>query len=111
MENILFRVGLVQFLVLLFGLLGIAEILYSGVVESILLFEVLLLCFIDIAGSGDLIDGHLADHRSEISGAFKRLLFFKIVHLFDGACVQGGVVVLLVKGLLNVGAGRRDEGR
>ena len=61
------------------------------------------------SGAGDLVDGHLADHGAEIGGAFEGLLFFEVVHLFDGAGVEGGVVVLFVEGLFYERAGAGDR--
>ena len=66
-EDVLFGVGLVEIFLFLFllGFLEIVEVFESGVEEGVLFFEVVLyLFFVDVAGAGDLVDGHLADHGS-----------------------------------------------
>jgi hypothetical protein len=111
-EDVLFGVGLVEVVVLLVVFfVGFFEVVVGGIVDAVLFFEVVhILLFVDVAGAGDLVDGHLADHGAEVGGAFEGLFFFEVVHLFNGAGVERGVVVLLVKGLLYEGAGSGDEG-
>jgi hypothetical protein len=113
-EHVLFGVGLVELLLLfLFGFFEIAEVFEGGVEDGVLFFEVVLfLFFVDVAGASDLIDRHLADHGAEIGGSFECLLLFEvIIHLFDGAGVKCGVVVLFVESLFDEGSGAGDEGR
>ena len=72
--------------------------------DGVLFFEVFVLFVVFVrlrAGAGDLVDGHLADHGAEIGGAFEGLLFVEVVHLFDGAGVEGRAVVFFVEGLFH----------
>jgi hypothetical protein len=117
-EDVLFGVGLVEIFLMVFvfgfGFVEIVEAIVDGIVNAVFFFEVLFLFFfIDVAGAGDLIDGHLADHGAEIGGSFERLFLFEVVHLLNGAGVKSGVVVLLVEGLLyqSPGAGYEGGGR
>ena len=65
------------------------------IVDGVFFFEVFEVLFVGvefgvgIGGTRDLVDGHLADHGAEIGGAFEGLLFVEVVHLFDGAGVEG----------------------
>ena len=56
--------------------------------------EVVFVFFGVRGGAGDLIDGHLAEHGSEIGCSFEGFLLFKVIHLFDGAGVECYVFVL-----------------
>jgi hypothetical protein len=114
-NNIFFGVGLVELFFFDVFFVGVLEFADGELVDGILLFEVVIEIFfvrpLSGAGAGDVIDGHLAEHGAEIGCSLERLfLFVKVVHLFDGAGVEGGVVVLLVQGLLYQGACLGDEG-
>ncbi len=110
-DDVLFGVRLVEILVLI-GFIDTGEIIDGGVVDAVLFLEVVLISSSSTfgAGAGDLVDGHLADHSAEIGGAFEGLFFFEVVHLFDGAGVKSGVVVLFVEGLFYECAGAGDGG-
>jgi hypothetical protein len=111
-EDVLFGIGFVEiFVVFGVGFIEVLEIIESGVVDAVLFFEVVhFLLFVDVAGARDLVDGHLADHGAEVSCALEGLFLFEVFHLFDGAGVKGGVVVLLVKGLLFERPGAGGDG-
>ena len=107
-NDILFRVGLVK-LRLIALLIGI-ELADCQVVDRVFFLVVLfVLIFIDIAGTGNLVDRHLTEHRAQVRSSFQRLLFIKVLHLFDGAGMERRVVVLFIKSLFNKSAGTRNE--
>jgi hypothetical protein len=80
--------------VCIFGV-GFLFFLADLIVDSVLFFEVIEVFFVSfefgigVGGTRDLVDGHLADHGSEVGSTFEGLLFIEVVHLFDCAGVEG----------------------
>ena len=113
-NDVFFSVGLIKIFVLVL-FIGSSRSPIVGIVDAVLFFKIVLVEVLFArafsgTGAGDLVDGHLAEHGAEVGGSFERLLLFEIVHLFNGAGVESGVVVLFVERLLNKRAGAGDEG-